>query len=460
MDRYLPRAGCTFALALAAGCATYEPAPLDPLGELASLERQTLDAFRVEHVRAGEGAANPGEEFDATDGLDESELVAVALTLNPDLRARRLEAGEARALLITAGLWPNPEIEVSARPGTGSTPGTAVDLDLLFELLRPGERSLREEVAGTRVEEVLAEIASEEWELTSEARAQRVAVLAGEQALALLDQETALRERGLAIVRRMREVGEGTELDVSTAELEVAEVRRDRRRAETDLESARRELNRLLGLPPAYPLRLSDSGKPFVVTVVEDLPDDALGARLVRGRLDLRAIEKAYAVAEGELHLAVLRQIPALRLGPSYGRDPTGDGFLGLALGLELPLFDRNQGEIAEKRSARERARAAYVAALHRLRAAAVEARAQVRRARLEVEAQEREVLPLVERNQSLFDGAVKAGELGVLDWVTALQRGLGARQAYLESLVRYQTSVVEYEAALGVSPSRAVPGR
>ena len=205
---------------------------------------------------------------------------------------------------------------------------------------------------------------------------------------------------------------------------------------------------------------LSDSGKPFVVTVVEDLPDDALGARLVRGRLDLRAIEKAYAVAEGELHLAVLRQIPALRLGPYYGRDPTGDGFLGLALGLELPLFDRNQGEIAEKRSARERARAAYVAALHRLRAAAVEARAQVRRARLEVEAQEREVLPLVERNQSLFDGAVKAGELGVLDWVTALQRGLGARQAYLESLVRYQTSVVEYEAALGVSPSRAVPGR
>jgi outer membrane protein TolC len=444
---------------VATGCASYEPAPLDPLGEFARLERQTLDAFRVEHARAGEEAAVPRAEFDAADGLDESELVAVALTLNPDLRARRLEAGEARALLVTAGLWPNPEIDVSARPGMGSTPGTAVDLDLLFELLRPGERSLRKDVAGARVEAVLAEIASEEWELAARARVQRVAVLAGEQSLALLEQEAALRERGLAIVRRKRELGEGTELDVSTAELDVAEVRRDLRRAETDLESARRELNRLLGLPPGYPLRLSDSGKPFTVTDVGDLTDDALGARLVRGRMDLRAMEKAYAMAEGELHLAVLRRFPTLRLGPSYGREPGGDGFLGLALALELPLFDRNQGEIAEKRSARERARAAYVAALHRLRAAAVEARGQVRRARLEVEAQEKEVLPLVERNRSLFEGAVKAGELGVLDWVTALQRGLRARQAYLESLVRYQTSVVEYEAALGASPPRAVPG-
>ncbi len=254
MDFHFPRIGFTFAIALAAGCAAYEPVPLDPAGELAALDRRTLDAFRVEHVRAGDGDAAPATEFDPSDGLSESEVVAVDLTLNPDLRARRLDAGEAQALLITAGLWPNPEIGASVRPGIGSAPGTTADIDLLFALLRPGERSARKDVAAARVEEVLAEIASEEWDLTAKARAQRVAVLAGEQGLALLEQEASLRERGLALVRRKREVGEGTELDVSTAELDVAEVRRDRRRAESDLESARRELNRLLGLPPAHPL--------------------------------------------------------------------------------------------------------------------------------------------------------------------------------------------------------------
>lgn len=443
---------------LGAGCASYDPKPLEPSAEFAALGRQSLGDFVVEHAKPGEGGTSAPVAFDPTDGLDETEVIAVALTLNPDLRAKRLEFGQARALLIEAGLWPNPEVGVGWRPGLGSAPGSTIDTDLLFELLTPWERSARVDAATARIEEVKAEIVAEEWRLVRETRSQLLDVLFREQVVALLEEEVKLRESALGLVKRRKELGEGAELDVSVAELELAEVRRDHRRAETERDRARRDLNRLLGLPPGYVLRLSDSGKPLSVTVYDELSDEELERRLLAGRFELRALEAAYQRAEHELRLAVYRQYPWLKIGPSFGKEPEGDNYLGIGASIQLPIFDRNQGQIAEKENQRERTRATYIATLHALRARAYEAWAQLQRARLEVEAQEKEVLPLVRRNQELFEGAFRARELNVLDWVTAQQRALRARQAYLDTLVRYRTAVIEIEAATGIPLSQPVP--
>ena len=87
--------------------------------------------------------------------MDEGELVAVALTLNPGLRATRAELGEAQALLIQAGLWPNPEVGVAVRPELGGG-STGFELDFLFALLRPGERKTKKSIAKATVEEARA----------------------------------------------------------------------------------------------------------------------------------------------------------------------------------------------------------------------------------------------------------------------------------------------------------------
>ena len=444
---------CLAALALlAAGCATYRPDPLLPEAEAAALDRQDLATLVPQRSTPGEGPAVPGgAPFDLSDGLNEAEVIAVALTLNPDLRAKRLESGGAQALLIEAGLWPNPEIAVAWRPGVGGATGSVVDADFLLELLRPAKRAARKDAAAASLAQVQAEIVAAEWELVAQVRRQRLAVLAGEQALALLDEEAALRDRALETTRRRRQVGEGTDVDVSAAELETVEVRRDRRKAETEFASARRELNRLLGLPSGYTLCLSESGKPLAVTVINDLADEDLGRRTRAGRFDLRAIESAYAKAEHELRLAVLRQYPDLKVGPSFDGEPDGGNFLGLGAGIAIPLSDRNQAEIAQKKNERQRARAAYVALLHRLTAAAREARGRLQRARLEVEAQEKDVLPLVRRNQDLLERGYRAGEVTVFDLIAAQQRALKARQAHLASVVRYQESVIDMETAMGL---------
>lgn len=182
----------------------------------------------------------------------------------------------------------------------------------------------------------------------------------------------------------------------------------------------------------------------------EDVTDEELDRFLLAGRPELRAGEAAYRRAEQELRLAVIAQYPRLGLGPAFEKELEGDKALGLALSLELPVFNQNQGEIAERRAARERARATYVALLHRLTADSFSARAEVRAAQQEVEAQEREVLPLLRRNQELFEGAFKARELNIIDWITAQQRAVDAQREYAESLVRYQQAVIKLETATG----------
>jgi outer membrane protein TolC len=69
------------------------------------------------------------------------------------------------------------------------------------------------------------------------------------------------------------------------------------------------------------------------------------------------------------------------------------------------------------------------------------------------VERQEAEVLPLLERSDALAEGAFRARELSLVEWVSARERALRARLEYLDSLLRYRKSLVELETAMGESP-------
>lgn len=434
-------------------CATYKAQPLIPENELTFL-RQTasLNALRIERVTPGESSTPASVVFDPTDGLDEAELVAVVLTVNPSLRAKRLEIGEAQALLISAGIWPNPELEAFVRPGIGGASSTGLGLDLLFTLFRPDERSAKQALAEARVEEIRAEIAAEEVRVVADVRRARVEVLAEGQKVLLLEQEAALRDEALNLIRRHRDLGEATEIAVALIELDRTGIHRALREARASLDRGRRSLNQLVGVPPTYELPLSVGDQAFPFKIYPDLGDEELDRRVLAGRLDLRARSSAYQVQEEELRLAIARQYPSLRLGPSFEKDVEGSKGLGIGGSIELPLFDRNQGEIAEKMAARDRARADYVALLHELRARAFDARASLRRAQDEVEFQQREILPLLERSETLFEAAFRSRDLTIFEWITTRSRAVQTRGELLDALVRYAASVVELETSTGLS--------
>ncbi|MBX3357455.1 MAG: TolC family protein [Phycisphaeraceae bacterium] len=437
------------AVGLLSGCVSYSPRPLDPRAELAALNSHTIPAATKVEMGASE-AADGSDVFDPTDGLSDRELMAVAVVLSPDLRAARAGIGESEALLIKAKTLPNPEIGVGFGLGIVGTNGFKLDTDLLFELLKPGERSARQAVAASRIELSRAEVLAKEYSLAADVRRLAFDVLVAEQAVAILDSEVALRQQASDLLRQRRVVGEANDLDVSAVDLELVEVQRDRRLGLAELEQARIALNRAMGLPPPTTVRLEASGKPLEIPLVELPDDDTLGERLLTSRLDLKAREAQYQVAEDELMLAVSRQYAKLKAGPLYSHEGASDNYAGVSASIEVPIFDRNQGEIAERTAARDHVRAEYVAELHRLRSEAASTLARVRASKAEIDIQDREVIPLLERNQTLFRSAFQARELNVLDWVTAQQRSLRTRRAYLDTLTAYRRALLDLEALSG----------
>lgn len=437
-----------------AGCVNYAPRPLDARAELTALASRSLPDVVTE--RGGDPMPGiPIAAFDLSDGVNEGEAVAVALTLNPDLQVARASIGESEALLVSARVLPNPELGVGFQQGFNGTPGFVLDADLLFELLKPGERSARVGAAAARAEASRAAVLAQEYHLATDVRRQVLTVLVAERQLALLDDEASLRKRAEELVRQRKEVGEGNELEVSAATLDAAEVERDRRLARAELERARLELRQLMGLPPTVSVPLTDSGKPLAVMMFNEPSNSELQDRMLAGRLDLRVKEAEYHAAEEDLRLAVARQYPRLKIGPSFEHDGVSDNYVGVGATLELPIFDRNQGGIASAAAARDRLHAQYTALLHRLSSTAFAARSRARLAREEVDAEEQDILPRLQHNQDLSRAAFEARELNVFDWISAQQRALRTRRAYLDSVAAYRLAVLELDAATGFAISK-----
>lgn len=457
-----------FALLTGVGCVSHEPVPLVPADELAQLAARTPAA-------AWAGAADAAFPVDDTQGLDEWQLVAVALALHPGLAAARAEIGEAQAWADAAEVLPNPALEAFLRPGLGATSGTAWGLDLLLPFLRPGERSARRAVAELGVELVRAAIGAEELALAADVRRARVAVLAAREAAELLAQELALREEAVELLRRQRALGDVSGAAVALAELDLPAVAAQLRSAQARSRREAAELLELLGLPPELELDLDpdlDQGRApngdlalapdaSVIPADQALPDDAALDALLAGPHAALAVPRlAYEQAEAELALAIAGQGPSLGLGPSFERDADGSEGLGLGASMELPLSDRAQGPIAAAMARRDRRRLDHLAALHAIRAAAFAARDELSRRRDEVLHLERDLLPVLERTELLFAAALAARDLPLAEWLALRSRVLQARSGLLEARTQQALALIDLDEATGTSPRAAATVR
>ena len=89
-----------------------------------------------------------------------------------------------------------------------------------------------------------------------------------------------------------------------------------------------------------------------------------LVATLPERRPDLAALRLGYGSAEEDVRAAILGQFPALAIGGNYGSDTSAVVSAGPSLTFSLPIFDRNQGNIAKTRATRRLLHEQYQAQL------------------------------------------------------------------------------------------------
>ena len=121
---------------------------------------------------------------------------------------------------------------------------------------------------------------------------------------------------------------------------------------EAQISVQRQDLLAVIGFPPDAALKLQPVDFAEFPSTLPDL--NTLTAGLEQRRLDLLALRSGYQSQEETLRAAVLRQFPRITLGPRYGRDTSDVVSAGFGVTIDLPIFDRNQGQIAADRATRE----------------------------------------------------------------------------------------------------------
>jgi outer membrane protein TolC len=395
------------ALALA-GCQHYAPVPLPDSTDLT--ERLPAQAVQP---------------------LDMNAVATVAVLNNPDLRTARRKARIAQAQAFAAGILPNPELTANFEPpiGGGSVvPGYGLGLayDIQALIVRPATIG----AANAARDQARLDLLWQEWQTVAQARnlyVQRINANEKRELYAAAETRYATQAERSG---RALQVGDVT-FDTAGIDLvALLDARAQLTTAERSTSQADYSLRTLLGVSPLVEVPLQPIMQP-------PIPDraaiEAALARVAQLRPDLRALQFGYQSQEQNVRKAVLAQFPSLVLGIGTANDTTNVHTISLGATLNLPLFNRNQGEIAIQGATREQLRAEYQARLDQTTGDAWRIwteMQQLGRAIADIEAR----LPDLQVAAENAERAYLAGDLPALTYVT-LQSAVLNRQSEISDL-------------------------
>ena len=420
-------------LALLSGCATYHPLPLP------------------EQAPASPEVASPA----ANGPLSMADVERQVLEHNPDLRTARAQRAVAQAQMLQASLLPNPSLNGSAGylisgvgDATAWTAGISEDIQALITL-RP-----RREAARAQAAQVDATLLWEEWQVIGKARLLVVDIAEDERLLEV--QQLALQRLQQRGERLRHSVAQGNSENITAAPDLAAAA--DAQASLDDLQrrllSQRHALAALMGLAPDAVIALQsriDLGSLDGAQVRQQ------AQTLAQRRPDLIALQLGYRAQEAQVRAAILAQFPPLSFGYSASQDNSRVRNGGPAITFDLPIFDRNQGNIAIERATRQQLHDEYTLRLQTSRDEVLALLAE----HMQLDTQRAALVPLdaeAVHRMAQADSAWRAGLIDIRSYVD-LATAVSTRQATMIALEKSQyEGQVALATLLGAGMPDALP--
>jgi outer membrane protein TolC len=410
-------------------CATYQSLPLDTHVHL----KHKLS----ELAHAGVRIDQPLSVYD---------VAVLAVENNPDLLAARAQRGVARAQVLEAGLLPNPSISASYAfllnpSAAGGVIFDAVAAAVTQDIQKTITMKGRLRSAQSAALQVDASVLWEEWQLIGKARLAVFDIVQKEKLRRVLVQYREALQGRYDRGRKALADGNATLATVAPDLAAVGDTRKALFDLERDLDTNRHDLNALLGLAPEVmvplktQLQVLQVDTKAVMRALEDLADR---------RPDLIALQLGYRSQDEKFRAAIIGQFPALTFGPSYSRDTSDVRTFGPQITMDLPIFDRNQGNVAIEKSTRAQLRAEFTA---RLSAAHSEVLASLATQRLlarQLE-EERAEMPVLKGFAEQAESAMNQGNIDERAYVDLVSANYTKQQAVLtleQQLLEQQVAV------------------
>ena len=284
-------------------------------------------------------------------------LSLAALYFNPALDVARARVEGTRASIMTASERPNPTLGIS--PGIPSP--YLLSLDFTIPIETKGKLGYRIQAARNLDQAARFDLADSAWTLRNAVRGALLNYLLAGRILELFRTEEKIREDQVNILERIFSVGEISRPDVDLARMEFSRTHLAISTAEGQMSEAKATLAAALGIPVAG-LQGTNFSWPGLETPPdsESLSPAKIQREAVLNRLDVRRSLAQYAAAESNLQLEIAKQYPDINIGPGYTYEET-HSFFTVGASTTLPLFNRNEGPIAEANAHRQEAAAVFL---------------------------------------------------------------------------------------------------
>lgn len=372
-------------------------------------------------------------------------LALAALYYSPAMAQARAEVSAAKAAVVTAGERPNPTFRL--QPGIPNP--YLFSLSFLFPIQTAGKRRIMVEQAKDLTLAARLNLAQATWQVFSNVRTAMVNYLLATRKVGLLQLQQRLQTRRVALLQQRLSAGEISQPMVSSAQLLLLRTKVANETAQGRVPETRAALAAVVGVPVEA---LADAR--IAWPGFEQPPKTAsfsaqtIQRDAVLNRLDVRRALAEYAAKQAALQLQIARQHPNFQLGPGYQFEETHNYFT-LGYSVTLPVFNRNQGPIAQAEAQRKAAAAAFLATQTSAIAASEVALARYRGAMRELNGTmealrqlERVVVPTERRT-------VMAGESDKLALNAVLLQRPALAETWLSALGRAQSALGALEDAV-----------
>ena len=338
----------------------------------------------------------------------------------------------ARGQYVQAGLYPNPVIGYQASEigdeGRAGQQGAFVSQ----EIVTAGKLELSRNVASQEIRQAECVWQSQRFRVLSDVRRSFYDVLVAQRAMELSQQLVRIGEEGVKLTEALIKAKEVARVDVLQARIEADSAKIFLEKARNRHAAAWRGLVAVVGDPMMPPAPLAGD----LLDGMAQLGWEDTLSRLLAESPQLAVARAGVDRAEAALCRACAERTPNLDVQTSVQYDnATRDTIAGVQVGVPLPIFNRNQGNICKAQAelaAAQQEVARVQLALQQRFALVFE---QYATAYGQVEKYRGDILPNAQESLKLVSAGYRQGEFSYLVLLTAQRTYFQTSLAYLDVL-------------------------
>lgn len=371
--------------------------------------------------------------------LSLGQAIELALKSHPQLRASTAYVDAAVARIRQAEAIPNPQIVGQAEEVRLGNPGQGVyQVGISQPLLIGGQQALQVQMAN--LDKAIAELRHQAVarNLAVSVRTAFAEVLSAGRQADLAAQTSQLAQGLLGIAQKQYDAGEVARYHVLRAEVALAEAQRNLTVAESQVQQAKARLNSRLGRSAQTPLDVQEQelpGNPVLVPLKQAVE------QALTNRPDIQMAGLERAREETRVALAQLQVWEGASFSVSGGM-AEGQGAVSAGFSLPIPLWNRQEGAIAEAEANVRRMEAERAELLNAVTLEVGVAHRHVEITRQQIDLFKSRLLPQAERLLDLAQRRFRLGEGSSLEV-------LEARSAYQETYTAFHQALLDLEMAL-----------